>query len=889
LAAVGSLHIQRFIFFFPDDEIFLKFGLLKSEKPPSIMQRELYLTLLIFASFINWTCKTQESASDPEPDIELIWSHDGNQTSDGLTTHNATFQLVNHGSQPLGDTGWTIYWNQMPNFVTASTGKLEVKNINGDFYKMTPLRGFSLAPGDTAVTTCTSQGFIIKITDSQKGPYIAWQTGNKEKTVPISRFTVLPFDRHEQYTRSPDDMEPYPDAAFLFKQNERLTALSAGQAYPFIPVPKSWVKGSGEFKLPAKCRIACSPGLEAEGKFLAGELKRRFGTEAVLSKTADRTGDIVLLLSPDIAGEEGYKLVVNEKGATITGKSAAGTFYGAQSLMSLVKKTANGTTEVTHCTVEDSPAFGYRGLHLDVSRNFQSKETVLRMLDLMARYKLNRLLFNITEDEGWRLEIKGLPELTEVGSRRGHLHRDSLCLQPAYGSGPDPNDPESHGNGHYTREEFKEIIRYAQERHISVIPEINLPGHARAAIKAMELRYHRLMAAGKQKEALQFRLIDPADTSRYISAQGYTDNTTCVCQDQVIRFFEFALDDIIAMYKEANVPLDLFHTGGDEVPYTAWTGSPICKEFLKKHPEIGNTRNLQGLFFGQMVDILQRKGLKTGAWEEAVMLFEGSGNNDWKPNPAFVGKEVYPYIWNNLWGNQDLGYRLANAGYPVILCNVTNFYFDLAYNKDPREPGLYWGGFVDTEDAFSFVAYDLFQSTRTDNMGRPFNPAKDFAGMQRLTPAGRKNIAGLQAQIWSETIKGSDMLEYYYLPKLTGFAQRAWQGDAPWSTKGEEERLADWNRFMNTVALIELPFLEDYQGGYNYRIPPPGILEENGQIKMNTGYPGFTIRFTTDGTEPTNGSPVYQNPMPAVDKPFKAACFNGKGRSGLVTAGPVKN
>jgi len=832
-----------------------------------------------------WGCNS--SSSTTPPDLEIIWRLDGNTTKEGNTTHAATFWLINHGKTALPEKGWALHWNQSPRLVIATEGPASVENINGDFYRMVPRAGFKLAPGDTAKVTYTSNDWLIKETDGPLGIYIAYQDGGEEKTQSITRYKLLPFASAAQFTRSPDDLEPHPTAEYLYRQNQRLKALTPAESYPFVPAPKSWKWGSGSFAMPANCRIACAPGLEAVGKFLAGELKRQFDITASVMKAADGKGDIGLYISPSVANKEGYNLEVKGNVATIKGGSETGVFYGAQSLLSLAKRAENSSVSFANCTIDDAPAFGYRGLHVDVSRNFQSKETILRLLDMMARYKLNRMLFNITEDEGWRLEIKSLPELTEVGSRRGHPHRDSLCLQPSYGSGPDPNDPKSHGNGYYTRSDFKEIIRYAQDRHISVIPEINLPGHSRAAIKAMELRYNRLMAAGKTAEAQQYRLIDPADTSRYISAQGYFDNTACVCQDQPIRFFETAVDDIIAMYAEADVPLDMFHTGGDEVPSTAWTGSPICKEFLKKHPDIKNTRNLQGMFFGKMVDYLQKKNLKTGAWEEAVMLFEDNG--DWRPNPAFVGKEVYPYIWNNLWGNQDLGYRLANGGYPVILCNVTNFYFDLAYNKDPREPGLYWGGFVDTEDAFSFVPYNLFESTRTDNMGKPLDPAKDFVGMERLSPAGSKNIVGLQAQLWSETIKGQDMLEYYYLPKLLGISQRAWQGQASWSGKGEAARTSDWNRFMNTVAQVELPFLTTYQGGYNYRIPPPGIIVESGQVSMNSGYPGFQIRYTTDGSEPTKDSPIYEGPIPATGKPVKAACFNSKGRAGFVTEGALKN
>jgi hexosaminidase len=284
-----------------------------------------------------------------------------------------------------------------------------------------------------------------------------------------------------------------------------------------------------------------------------------------------------------------------------------------------------------------------------------------------------------------------------------------------------------------------------------------------------------------------------------------------------------------------------------------------------------------------MVESLRARGLQTGTWEEAVMVFEQGG--DWYPNADYVGQAVYPYIWNSLWGNQDLGYRLANAGYPVILCNVTNFYFDLAYNKDPREPGLYWAGFVDTEDAFSFVPYDLFQSLPADQMGRPFDPALDFEGMVRLTAAGRENIAGLQAQMWSETIKGRQMFEYYYLPKLYGFAQRAWQGQADWAGLGREARLSDYNRFLNTVSQVELPFAESFRGGYHFRIPPPGMLSEGGTVTMNAEYPGYVIRYTTDGSEPGTDSPRYSEPLAVpTGTTVRAACFSQSGRHGFISS-----
>ncbi len=822
-------------------------------------------------------CKTGAADGSSLPEIEVIWNLEGNTTAEGTTTHKAVFQLINRGNVPLGNSGWTLHWNQSPRMVLSSEGPAVVENINGDFYRMRPLSEFQLNPGDTATVSYISEVWMIKNTDAPLGLYLAVEQEGKIQTQKISNITILPFDTEAKYTRNPGDRTPFPTPELIFSQNERLSLLAQEQRYPFIPEPTSWTWGSGKFLFKGSCTISYSADLDSEGMFLTEALRSRFGIAATRKNVS---ASVTLAIRPDASRQgEGYSLSVDANQIQIEGNSAAGVFYGVQSLLALIQKESSGTVFAPAIQVDDAPAFAYRGLHLDVCRNFQSKETVKRTLDAMSRYKLNRLLFYLTEDEGWRIEIQGLPELTEVGSRRGHLHRDSLYLQPSYGSGPDPDDSDSHGNGYYTREDFKEILRYAHQRHIEIIPQVNLPGHARAAIKAMELRYRRLMEAGKPEEALRYRLIDPADTSRYLSAQGYFDNTTCVCQEQVYTFFETVLDDIIAMYREADVPLRMFHTGGDEVPATAWTGSPVCKEFLKQHPEIRNTRNLQGLFFKRISDMIQQRGLQTGAWEEAVMIFEEGGN--WRPNPDYINKEVFPYVWNSLWGNQDLGYRLANGGYPVVLCNVSHFYFDLAYNKDPREPGLYWGGFVDTEDAFSFVPYNLFESSKQDEMGNALDPRRDFAGMQRLNPEGRTRIAGLQGQLWSETIKGRNMLEYYYLPKLLGLAQRAWQGQPDWSGKEEAARVADWNRFMNTVVQVELPFLDDFNGGYAYRIPAPGIQVVDGKCYLNSSYPGFEIRYTTDGSDPSAAGNVYKGPFSVDGQNVKAVCVDSRGRTGL--------
>lgn len=516
-------------------------------------------------------------------------------------------------------------------------------------------------------------------------------------------------------------------------------------------------------------------------------------------------------------------------------------------------------------------------MHLDVSRNFQTKETVLRILDLLAAYKINRFLLYTTEDEGWRVEIDGLPELTSVGAQREHTSgKETPVLHPAYGSGPKAYDRGKYGSGYYTKADFVDILRYAKERHIKVIPELNLPGHARAAIKAMEARYHRLMREGREKEANEYRLIDPDDKSVYQSAQGYTDNVVSVGRESTYHFYEKVVDELTKLYQKAGLPMDVMHAGGDEVPDGVWTQSPLAAKLLRDNPAIKDPKNLQAYFFGKLRERLARRKLEVHGWEEVVLTKAADGTV--VVNPEFVGRGVVPYVWNNLF-DLDLGNRLANAGYPVVLCNVSNFYFDMAYNNDPQEPGLYWAGYVDTRHNWTFAPFDMFRTTDKTAMGKPLT----FAGLERMRPDARKNVRGVEAQLWSETVKGRAMAEYDMLPKLLGFAESAWAPQRPWETienrpARERAMSAGWNVFANTLAQRELPRLARINGGYNYRLPLPGALIEQGLLKANVELPGLLIRYTTNGSEPTTQSAPYKNPV-KVTGTVKLKSFDAAGRS----------
>ena len=803
--------------------------------------------------------------------LSLHWELISNGLRGFEDTHRARFTLVNSGTQALGDSGWALYWNQAPHGITAQgtvTG-LQVRWINGDFYEMRPLPGFTLLPGDSAVHEIVFSGFAIKTTDGPLGVY--WVD---DKGVPhaMDHVAMVPFLRREQFRRGPLDQEPDPDPGYLYRQGEKLSLPTPETVYPFLPVPRQFERGQGIFKVDRPTSVAFDPSFESEFRHLQGSWP---GSLQIRSKAAK----VRLLKDPGVSGAEAYAISVTPSGVELRASGNAGMFYAVTTLLALVENAA-----IPACEIADAPAYPYRGMHVDVARNFQSVPAIYRLIDQMAAFKLNKLLLYLTEDEAWRIEIPQFPELTRVGARRGHSPDEDNFLQPAYGSGYNPDDPSSPGNGFYSRGDFIGILRYAAARHIEVIPEVNFPAHARAAIVAMESRYRRLMAEGNPKEAERYRLIDPGDRSEYLSAQSYTDNVVCACRPSVLDFYREVLDAFVGMYREAGLELKTFHTGGDEVPNKAWSLSPVCKAYLEANPHIGHVRNLHKDLLRRMLALLAERRIIAGGWEEVAFEYDADGKA--AVHADFAGKGLIPYIWNNLWGQQDLGYRIANRGYPIVLCPVTNLYFDLAYSNDPREPGLYWAGFVDEQAAFSLLPEDLFLSTRFSDMGMPFVPERDFKGMERLSEKGRANILGLQGQLWGETIKGMEMLEYYYLPKMLGLAQRAWQGMPAWAaipdpTKREMARLLDYGAFLHQVVQREFKRMDAARPAFHYRIPPPGILQRGDTLLMNSTYPGMTIKYTLDGSTPNWESKTYNGPIRGRFPHVRARIFNAKGRSGL--------
>jgi len=739
-------------------------------------------------------------------------------------------------------------------------GGFTSEDLTGDLHRLMPAAGFAgLAPG-ASIRIAYLTHLLLNRSFVPRGPYIVFDDA-KDVGMPLNDYVAVPFERPPQ-GEGRDSRVVSPENQFTLDSVIRVTPTSELPAV--FPTPVEVTLGAGALHLTARPPVEAPEALRNEAAFAAEYLRPYFGTI--------RKGGVPPLrldVGP-IAGRtssEAYSLVVDPvQGVRIVGASPAGVFYGLQSLRGLLPApTPRAGLVLPAIRVVDAPRFGYRGLMLDVARNFQPKPVVLRVLDLLARYKLNVFHLHLTEDEGWRIEMPSLPELTAVGARRGHPLESGQHLPPAFGSGPDVDRPW--GSGFYSRADYVEILRYAAARHIEVIPELEMPGHARAAIKAMQANQ-------------QYKLNDPDDRSVYTSAQGYHDNVMNPALESTYRFIERVVGDLVALHREAGVPLRHIHMGGDEVPAGVWQGSPAVQAYLKAHG-LASVDDLWFVFYGRVEQILKAEGegLLPSGWEEiAVRKTNRDGRPTNVPNPDFAARGWRAYVWNNVPGGgaEDLAYRLANGGYDVVLSPVSNLYFDLAWNQNPEESGLDWGGYVDLRKPFEFIPFDYYRNVRVD--------PSVFVGKDRLTDYGRTHVVGIQGNLWSETLGAEGRLEYMLLPRLFALAERAWAPDPDWARERDPARSDSlyreaWSRFVNVLGQRELPRLDREVSSVNYRIPTPGLKAEGGVVHCSVELPGFMLRYTTDGSEPTVRSSLVRDPIPFRGT-VRVAAFNTTGRKG---------
>ncbi|MFA1239699.1 beta-N-acetylhexosaminidase [Serratia odorifera] len=817
--------------------------------------------------------------------------------ADWASCNKVLITLANDGQDITGK-DWVIYFHSPRQTLQVDNDQFTISHLTGDLYKLVPSETFSGFPAGKAVEIpiVTEYWQLFKTdflprwyaTSGDAKPKMLANTDTED----LDQF-VAPFTG-DQWKRTKDDKNVLMTPASRFVKNAELKTLpTASLRGQIIPTPMDVKVHAQDVDLSNGVAL----DLSALAKPSADVVSERF---TLLGVAPTRSGyPIKTDIKPnafkgDLAVAGAYQLQIGAKQAVVTGFDQAGVFHGLQSILSLIPTT--GDKKIATLDVKDAPRFEYRGLFLDVARNFHHKDAVLRLLDQMAAYKLNKFHFHLTDDEGWRIEIPGLPELTEIGGQRCHDLSETTCLLPQYGQGP-----EVYG-GFFSRQDYIDIIKYAQARQIEVIPEVDMPAHARAAVISMEARYKKLLAEGKQKEAEEFRLLDPTDSSNTTSVQFFNRQSYLnPCLDSSTRFVDKVIGEIAQMHKEAGQPLKTWHFGGDEAKnirlgagYTdikqpepgkgmldlskedkPWAKSQVCQQMIKQ----GKVADMEHLpsYFGQEVSkLVKAHGIdRMQAWQD--------GLKDAKDAKAFATARVGVNFWDTLyWGGFDSVNDWANKGYEVVVSNPDYVYLDFPYEVNPNESGYYWGTrFSDERKIFSFAPDNMPQNAETsvDRDGNYFTAKSD-----KPWPGAY----GLSAQLWSEVVRTDPQMEYMMFPRSLSVAERAWHR-ASWEQdykagreyKGGETHLVDdkklqqdWLRFANLLGQRELGKLD--KGGIKYRLPVPGARIVNGKLEANIALPGLAIEYSTDGGKQWQRYDDSAKPAVAGEVQIRAVSPDGK-------------
>ncbi|WP_455584475.1 family 20 glycosylhydrolase [Bacteroides sp.] len=822
--------------------------------------KNLFLIILLCPILVS--CSNKKTVSPP---VSLTWEMGKNGIEPGC--FESTFYIKNTGKEVLTD-NWSIYYTQIsvPPPPAQENAPVIIKQISASYNQIIPTEYFQpLAPGETFTFTYRQKGSIVRETGAPQGAYIVITDKNgkeqKPQNVPLE---TLPFDREYQYKRPGKDY-PYADGTYMYNQNASFNKEVELELTDIFPSVKLLEKRTGTSCFTSDVNLKWEPAFENEAALLKENLSSDF--ECTVSDTGKTIIELNRLTNEkEEYPEEYYELAVQDNRFVLSAHSTHGIFNACQTLLNMLGNAPQLPATFTNMQIIDQPDTDYRGLMLDVARNFTKKENVLKLIDYLASYKINVLHLHLTDDEAWRIEIPGLEELTEVASRRGHTTNELDCLYPAYAWGCDASDTASLANGYYSRNDFIEILKYAQKRHIKVIPEVDVPGHSRAAIKAMNARYKKYIDTDKAK-AEEFLLTDFADTSKYVSAQHYTDNVVNVAMPSTYRFVDKVIDEFDKMYRDAGLDLTVFHIGGDEVARGAWTGSGICHSLMQ---EKGMTeiRELKDYFLEQVIPMLSKRNIQPAGWEEVAMKPDNTANEHFK------NSNILSYCWNTVpeWKGDEVPYTLANAGYPVILCNVTNLYMDMAYCNHQQENGLNWGGYVDEYNSFDMLPYDIYSSVKKTLKGEPVDTHTASKLKTPLKNEAHIQVKGIQGQLWAETIRSFGQVEYYLFPKMFGLIERAWNIQPAWSSQKDNRAYeAAKQKYNAQIAFHELPRLA--KKGANFRVAAPGIILQDGLLYTNTTIPNAIVRYTTDGSEPTENSTRWTTPVACDAKQIKAKAF----------------
>lgn len=486
---------------------------------------------------------------------------------------------------------------------------------------------------------------------------------------------------------------------------------AAATEYPVIPAPAHYTAGEGQFVLPSVATVSESKGID---KATLARISDYLSMRGIENKSAKK-GNITFALN-DTVVPEGYVLDITPKGINIQASSDAGFFYAVQTLAQLVDKSSGRALRACH--IEDSPRFGYRSMMLDPSRWFIPKEEVKKMIDIASAMKINHVHMHLSDDNGWRVEIKKYPKLTQVGAWR--VDREEYFPGRL---NPQPGEPTPIG-GFYTQDDLREIVAYAADRHITVVPEIDVPAHSAAAIAS----YPELACPVTDKFVGVFPGIGGPDASIIL----------CAGNEKVYEFYQDVIDELLDIF-----PSRYIHLGGDEAEKSHWEKCPLCNK-KKQEEGLADFEELQGYFMDRLSKYLHSKGRETMAWDEVTL-----GNP--KDEMVILGWQGY--------GQAAVDYA-KKTGSKFILTPAKVLYLIRYQGPQWFEPFTYFGN-VTLSDVYSF------------------EPVK-----KDWSPELRKQLLGIQGSLWSEFLNSSDDLEYQMFPRIIALADNAWrpEGSADWQS-----------------------------------------------------------------------------------------------------------
>ena len=778
---------------------------------------------------------------------------------------------VKNTSNLVLNSPWSIHWNQQSSIIDDESVPDNVKYdyVAGQSYNILTFgKDYVLSKDSEFSIDLKQRGIVRRQSDLPVGGFI------------VSNDNILEIE-FDYIWKNADGIEKLNPPTSVDRYNEYISnyLIEKSELDIILPTPTSVKLIDGEIELSENYNI-----LIDEFNISHELINSIFnGVADIYPNKPDEIDNRITINKVNALGEESYTLNIGDNGIFIGASDRAGALYGLQSLKQIFLVSKLENTPVKFIEIKDSPKFSYRGMLLDISRNFYGPDKIKQILDYLSFLKINYLDFRLTDDEGWRLEIPDLEELTEVGSKRAYTKDEFENLIPMYGSGP---DTRSTGSGYLSRADYIDILKYANERNITVIPQISVPSHMRSAIVSMNARYQKYMEMGNQVEAERYLLIDPDDQSDYYSAQGFDDNIMCVCRESSFAFYEKVIDEIFLMYKDAGVEMTKFGVAADELPFGAWQKSPLCDKFMSENSISGDYNALYELMQKRIYNKISSYGATMTGWDDILLKLTERNQSETQIKDFFKDDDILLFVWKNDWGQgrQDMIYKYANLGYKTVMSNSSAFYFDMVDDKDLDNIGLSWSGYANYIDMWSVDVFDIFNDTYGVEKN---NISKEYIDKSvKLNPSSRENIIGVQSQIWSETIRNEGILDYMFMPNIIVFSQKAWSHDDSWMniTDLDLKRIKiqeEWNKFANNIGQRLLPMVDDIYGGLSYDLPKPGGKIVNDSLYANTVFPGLHIKYTLDGSIPLNSSETFTSPLKVnKDEIINLRLFDNTGRGG---------